>query len=256
MNNPLRFIDPDGMEPEGIAASFLDTDLTWGGASYLMYNPIEPKRDKNPPAVAAAAQNTAFYSFNSRAQSRREQMAGDQQGGADPRDPIIVHVMNEIVGYTIVKSYKYRSSDVGGIIVFRVPLYKVVVTGQTEDGTRVMKTFQAVRFGVQRNSTGEPFMQGINTGSFPLSAKNGKYHIDGGMSNDLAYIHAGNISHDNVPAGGPNSYIGCIGISGVLEWTSFKKTMGQLGFGDVSSYVIFHDATTPPLVDSGLRWKP
>jgi hypothetical protein len=75
------------------------------------------------------------------------------------------------------------------------------------------------------------------------------------MANDLAYIHAGNVSHDSVPVGGPNSYIGCVGISGPRAYTLFKTTLHELGFGSVSSYVIFHDAPTPPLVDSGLRWN-
>jgi len=95
--------------------------------------------------------------------------------------------MDEIVGYTTAKSYKYRSADDGGVILYQVPLCKVVVTAEDDAGNRVMKTFQAVRFGPQRNSTGGPFMIGINSGASSLSASDylkGSYHIDGGMPND------------------------------------------------------------------------
>lgn len=116
--------------------------------------------------------------------------------------------------YTTVKSYRYRSAD--------------------DDGERITKNFQAVRFGVQRNSTGGPFMVGMTGRTFNLSPSTymgTSYHIDGGMPNDAAYIHAGNadksMSH--------NTYIGCVGISGPGAFTSFKNTMRQLGFGSVGA---------------------
>jgi len=64
--------------------------------------------------------------------------------------------------------------------------------------------------------------------------------------------HAGNANISFAP----NSYVGCVGISGPGEWTSFKNTMTGLGFGSVGATVIFLAAPVPALVDSGLRWKP
>jgi len=130
-----------------------------------------------------------------------------------------------------------------------------VVTGQDDAGNRVMKTFKGVRFGVQRNSTGGPFMTGIENGTYNLSLSDymgGSYHIDGGTANDAGYIHAGNanISYSH------NSYIGCVGISGPNAWSAFTNTMTKLGFGSVSSMVIFQNAPTPALIDSGKRWIP
>lgn len=187
-----------------------------------------------------------------------KQKTGSQDNDAqerNQRDPIVVQITDEIVGYTTVKSYKYRSSDDDGVILYKVPLYKVTVTGQNDEGSQVTSTFQAVRFGVQRNSTGDPFMIGITGGSFSLSASDymgGSYHIDGGMPNDGGFIHKGNANIST----SHNSYIGCVGISGPGSWGQFRTTMNQLGFGSVGATVTFQDAAMPPLVDSGLRWNP
>lgn len=179
---------------------------------------------------------------------------GALQTTQEPREKIKVEIMDEIVGYTTVKSFKYRSADEGGVILWQVPLYKVRVSGQDDEGRQVSRDFKAVRFGVQRNSTGDPFIIGITSGTFNLSASSymgGSYHIDGAMRNDIAYIHKGNpgaVSHA--------SYIGCVDISGPGSSGAFTNFMTQLGFAGVGANVIFHTAATPPLVDSGHRWVP
>lgn len=121
----------------------------------------------------------------------------------------------------------------------------------------MIKTFKAVRFGVQRNSTGGPFVVGIKNGAYNLSKSNymaklgGSFHIDGATKNDASYIHAGNFQDIS-----SNSYIKCVGISGPGVWTSFNKTMTDLGFNTVGATVIFEDAVAPQLIDSGYRWNP
>jgi RHS repeat-associated protein len=178
-----------------------------------------------------------------------------QAGSVNPRDPIIVHIMNKIERYTTVKSWKTINSDSRGIILYRVPVYKVVVTGQTDDGKRVMRTFMAIRFGVQQNTSGQPFVQGIVEGAYPLSASTYmgfSYHIDGATKNDGAYMHAGTADLSF----GRDSFIKCVGISGPGEWTAFKSQMADLGFGSVPAIIIFNAAPIPDLLDSGSRWNP
>ena len=259
-DNPIRFIDPDGMYGSD---AMVQMDREWGMRQLVYLSPDADATKYLGTQVAPAV------NMNSREEVPSGQKASDLPGNKpDPdasridfacepqqRDPVIVHVTEEIVGYTTVKSYKHRSSDEGGVILFKVPLYKVVVTGQDDSGTRVMKTFQAVRFGVQRNSTGGPFMVGITEGAYNLSASDylgGSFHVDGGMPNDGAYIHKGNANLTS----STNSFVGCVGISGPGSWGLFSKTMTQLGFGTVGATTIFHAAPVPSLVDSGLRWNP
>jgi RHS repeat-associated protein len=278
-NNPINVIDPDGQEivESSLGTTYTGNDVFAGllHAKRIMnspgFRPIELKLD--------VADGFKFSYHAIKASIERREAEGkasskekEQKKATEPRHAIVVHVTDQIVGYTLTKSFDIRTADSRGVVLYQVPLYKVVVTGQNDKGELEMYTFAAVRFGVQRNRTGGPFVEGITGGTYMIDKWNpsaihgaGGYHIDGAMKNNLAYFHAGqNAEYTNNRY--PNSYVGCVGIMTVTidregekvkyGWANFRGAMSRLGFGQVDALVIFRDAPKPSLIDSGKRWIP
>jgi hypothetical protein len=143
--------------------------------------------------------------------------------------------------------------------LYEVPLYDVVVAGTDDQGVSQSYTFQALRFGVQKNKKKgipNPRIVGLaDAQSYVLSwsyittMKEMAWRVFGGW-----FIHRGPAK----PNGSSIGSIGCIEISGVSGWQDFNNRICELagttnaGQSEISNLRLlsatYQSAARPPLV--------
>jgi len=165
--------------------------------------------------------------------------------------PVTITITNLTVGIAHITSYPERPRP---YTIYRVPLYRVTVSGTSNRNSRVTEEFEAIRFGVQRTLTRSARIVGLadeqthtldwsNISTMPGFA----WRVYDGF-----FIHKG---PDN-SLGGTMGSIGCVEICGAGEWDRFNNTI-KLLTGVQDEHRIgnnrlltaqYESATRPPLI--------
>jgi len=163
----------------------------------------------------------------------------------------IITVTNIQTGSAILTSYPYRPDR---SIRYRVPLYRVTVSGTNSAGKKVSTNFEAIRFGVKRTETIAAHVVGLAdvqnytlTWSFITTMSEMAWRVYAGF-----FVHRGP-AHPLTENFGS---IGCIEITGVGKWAEFNALIltltGAASEGEVSrdrlAKIFYQAATRPPLV--------
>jgi len=156
----------------------------------------------------------------------------------------------------LVVAYPLRtySAATGNTLTYRVPLYKVIVSGTDSDGNPSTREYSATRFGVYNDEFTDPYVSGLSDGQGPYSLSwnthyGGSWQIMGLFNGDgleTYYIHNG--------ASGPNvavQAIGCVGVAGpgaMVDFNSYVMGLSGTSGSGVNATVTFLPAGVPPLV--------
>ena len=184
MNNPIRFIDPDGMQ----------TVYDWDA-----HNKGEKGKYKDENGEDVSWDNV-----------QKEIGIGQNTKNEEPDKklrPVSVHVTDENVGVAYLRATKATSQNPKE--VYEVPLYKMTLTGTNEEGVEESYSYSVVRVG---NKKGEPMTMEAGTYNIDEWDPNaidgsGGYHIQGNY-----YIHLGRRDVDNINGESMMANYGCISL--------------------------------------------
>jgi hypothetical protein len=173
--------------------------------------------------------------------------------------PVTITITNIRVGSTTVVAYPDDAHDDLGkrnkVALYRVPLYRIIVSGTNAQGGVASQTFSAIRYGVQLETARgvkKPRVVGWSnsqkyTGNWQKMFHFGEmaWHVSGN-----GFIHRGPDDVANSDFGA----LGCIEICGNGQWNSFNdlilRLSGASSLGDVNPTIVYGSASQPPLIIS------
>lgn len=133
---------------------------------------------------------------------------------------VVITVTSQTIGNAHILSYPHRPIP---YTVYRVPLYRVTVSGKNDKNSTVTEDFEAIRFGVQRTLSRSARVVGLadeQTHTLDWSnittMRGSAWRVYDGF-----FIHRG---PDN-PLGAEMGSIGCVEICGADEWNRFNDTI-------------------------------
>ena len=162
----------------------------------------------------------------------------------------VITVTNIQVGTAYLTSFPYRPKR----IKYRVPLYRVTVSGVDSSGAKVLAEFDAIRFGVKRTTTAAAKVVGLAQRqnytlrwSFITTMNEMAWRVYGGF-----FVHQGPANPITQNWGS----IGCIEITGPGKWAEFNALILELtgcsSEEEVSTKglarIFYQAAARPPLI--------
>ena len=242
MNNPLRFIDPDGMAVEEINGGWMFT---------------------GDDAVAAFRQLQAMYGGN------KENEKKDEKKASPPGlRNIKINVGSKPIGTAVTWTYPNSDGE-----LYEIPTYEMTVTGTDDAGNRIERNFEVLRFGVTRETSTSPAKvvgiankqshkiknwlpnYSVHSSDASADAESGAWQVYGNF-----LIHDG---PDNpLDDAEPYATIGCIEVCGgpqgfvqlndlLISLSGSSKTTRQQKLAEIGSSGIitisYEAATRPPV---------
>lgn len=139
-------------------------------------------------------------------------------------------------------------------ILYKVPLYRIYVEGRDAANNFVQEDFEAIRFGVHKDPSGQPKVVGLAD----LQSHSLSWDYITTMMEEAWRVYDGFFIHrgPDHPLTDKYGSIGCVEICGVGEWDRFNNTIRNLtGANDLTqignSRLLTADyeiATRPPLI--------
>jgi RHS repeat-associated protein len=123
MNNPLRFIDPDGMAVEEINGGW---------------------RFTGDDAVSAFMQLQSMYGGKKNEKKKEEEVPPKLRN-------IKINIGSEPIGTAVTWTYPNDDGE-----LYEIPTYEMTVTGTDDAGNKVEKKFEVFRFGVTKKTANSP----------------------------------------------------------------------------------------------------
>lgn len=163
---------------------------------------------------------------------------------------VTITVTNIQSGVAYLTSYPYRPKR----IKYRVPLYRVEVSGVDAAGNSVSTYFKAIRFGVKRTTTVAAKVVGLAERqshtlrwAYITTMDEMAWRVYGGF-----FVHRG----PENPLTQNFGSIGCIEITGPGKWAEFNALIleltGAASEEDAGAHglvrIEYHAATRPPLI--------
>ena len=253
MNNPMRFIDPNGMYSASGTESRNGGIVTPEGRIGSSSSFTSSGEDNGSNQGGLTANATEKENRTKVSVGGEVVYDGADDDGNIPR-PVTITITNIIVGYGTLVAYPDDADAERGqrndVPLYRIPLYRVIVSGKDAKGNNVRQAFSAYRYGIQLDAARgvtSPRVVGrssaqTQTGDWRMMPHFGEmaWNIGGAF-----FIHRG----PDDPSTSDWGAVGCIEICGAGQWQYFNNLISRISgttdLNNVSPIVNYQRATTP-----------